>query len=93
MCIFCNVYVIFYQYAVVYVIWRKTLVFLYCSKIFRTFPSVLKGLLGVGSGGVRYRVFQQSVAITMKLMVEKVLLAVFLVLVVVFFLRVLKHLR
>lgn len=50
-----------------------------CSKtVFGKIPSVLKGLLGMGV--FRHRIFQQSVAVTMKLIVEQVLIAVFLLL-------------
>lgn len=44
--------------------------------------SVLKGLLGMGV--FRYSIFQESVAVTMKLIVEQILIVVFLLLGVFF---------
>lgn len=68
MSIFHSVYVVFYWYAVC-IIWRKTLSSFVAQKtLFGKIPSVLKGPLGMGV--FRYRIFQQSVAVTMKVIVE-----------------------
>lgn len=48
------------------------------QKLFGKIPSVLKGLLGMGVFG--YRILHQSVAVTMQLIVEQVLIAIFLLL-------------
>lgn len=80
MCVFRSVYVIFYQHAVVCIIWRKPLYTAQKLCVWQA-SKCLESTLGIWwKGRVRYRIFQQSVAVTMKLVVEEVLIVVFLIL-------------
>lgn len=79
MCVFCSVYVIFYQHAVVCIIWRKPLYTPQNLCVWQA-SKCPESTLGVWKGRVRYRIIQQSVAVIMKLIVEEVLIVVFLIL-------------
>lgn len=61
------------------------------QKLFGKIPSVLKGLLGMGVFG--YRILHQSVAVTMQLIVEQVLIAIFLLPFFFFYSHIKNHLR